>query len=268
MSSVEEFIAARDLLQSAPNYASAKARFRWPRVEHFNWALDYFDTRADKCTNPALLYVDDKGAELKVSFQSLKERSNKAANFLKRQGLRKGDRVLLMMPSCVELFEIFLGAMKLGCVLIPASTLLTEDDVVDRIARGRTKAIVSSPELISRIDKSTKAASISKVVVGGKEHGWLVYEEADDESSDFKTERDTGPPTSHTFFTQTTTKPRTSYQTGKGRQRLKDTQTTKRKKAGRKEGKKKKERKKERKKKKKKNGLYYIILYSAGLFFF
>ena len=215
MSSVSEFIAARDLLQSAPNYASAKARFKWPKVDNFNWALDYFDTRADKCTCPALLYVDDKGAELKVSFRTLRERSNKAANFLRRQGLRKGDRVLLILPSCVELFEFFLGAMKLGCVIIPASTLLTEDDIVDRIARGRTKAIVSSPELTGRIDKATKVDSISKIVVGGKERGWLAYEEADAESSDFKT-AETFKPSDELiiYFTSgTTAKPKLVLQT-------------------------------------------------------
>ena len=187
MSSVEEFVAARDLLQSAPSYESAKAKFAWPHIDHFNWALDYFDTLADKCTHPALLYVDDKGTELKVSYRTLKERSNRAANFLKSLGLRKGDRVLLMMPSSVELFEIFLGAMKLGCVIIPASTLITEDDIVDRIARGKTRAIFSSPELTSRINKSTKADSVSKIVTGKEEPGWLSYEDADTESRDFKT---------------------------------------------------------------------------------
>ncbi|HUK49490.1 MAG TPA: AMP-binding protein [Terriglobales bacterium] len=186
VSSVKEFISARDLLQNTPDYAYAKDRFSWPRMDNFNWASDYFDTLADKCTHPALLYVDDAGTETKVSYRILKERSNRAANFLRNQGLRKGDRVLLMMPSCIELFEIFLGAMKLGCVIIPASTLLTEDDIVDRIARGKTRAIVGSPELTNRIDRSTRTSSLVKIVVRGKAVGWLGYEGADDVSSHFK----------------------------------------------------------------------------------
>jgi acetyl-CoA synthetase len=215
MSSLKQFIEGRDLLLDAPNYASAKAQFRWPEVEHFNWALDYFDTLVERCSHPALLYVDDKGVDLKVSFRTLKERSNRAANFLAGLGLRKGDRVLLMMPSCVELFEVFLGAMKLGCVIIPASTLLTEDDIVDRIARGKTKAIVCSPELTGRIDKSTKADSVSKIVVGGKERGWLAYDQAEAESSDFKTS-DSFSPTDQLliYFTSgTTAKPKLVLQT-------------------------------------------------------
>ncbi|HUK28817.1 MAG TPA: AMP-binding protein [Candidatus Acidoferrales bacterium] len=186
MSGIGEFIAARDLLRNATSYASAKSEFSWPHIDRFNWALDYFDTLAENCSHPAILYVDDKGAELKVSFRTLKERSNRAANFLKGLGLRKGDRVLLMMPSSIELFEIFLGAMKLGCVIIPASTLLTESDIVDRIARGKTRAIFSSPELTSKVDKATKDESVTKVVVSGKVSGWLSFEDADTESPDFQ----------------------------------------------------------------------------------
>jgi acetyl-CoA synthetase len=215
MSSTKEFITARDLLQDAQNYAYAKERFSWPRIDHFNWALDYFDALANKCIHPALLYVDDTGIEEKVSYAALKQRSNKAANLLKNQGLRKGDRVLLMMPSCVELFEIFLGAMKLGCVIIPASTLLTEDDIVDRIARGKTKAIVSSAELTNRIEKSTKTSSLSKIVVRGNAHGWLSYEEADAASSEYKTS-DTFSPSDELliYFTSgTTAKPKLVLQT-------------------------------------------------------
>jgi acetyl-CoA synthetase len=211
----KEFIAARDLLQNAQNYAYAKARFKWPHVDRFNWALEYFDALADRCSHPALLYVDDKGTELKVSYRTLKERSNKAANLLRNQGLGKGDRVLLIVPSCVELFEVFLGAMKLGCVIIPASTLLTEDDILDRIARGRTKAIVTSSELTGRVDQSTSTNSVSKIVVAGRKHGWMSYEDADAESSDFKTS-DTFRPSDELliYFTSgTTAKPKLVLQT-------------------------------------------------------
>ena len=135
MSSGKEFIAARDFLLSAKNYEEAKLGFNWPTPDNFNWALDYFDHLADKCTNPALEYVDDQGVQKKVSFQRMKERSSRVANLLCTLGLRKGDRVLVMLPNKVELFETILGAMKVGCVIIPASTLLTSNDVKDRMAR-------------------------------------------------------------------------------------------------------------------------------------
>jgi acetyl-CoA synthetase len=187
MPSVGEFIEARDCLLNAHSYEDAKAGFSWPRLGRFNWALDYFDTLAERCSHPALLYVDDKGLEHKTSFQTLRERSNKAANFFRTLGLCKGDRILLMMPSCVELFECFLGAMKLGCVVIPASTLLTREDLQDRVGRGKARSIICSLDLASRVDSAAVDDSVSKICVGAKPNGWLDYADVDVESVNFKT---------------------------------------------------------------------------------
>jgi acetyl-CoA synthetase len=185
---LREFIAARDFLLNAHNYQEAKAGFHWPELNQFNWALDYFDTLSGKCSNPALMYVDDKGVETKVTFQAMQERSNKAANFLMTLGLKRKDRILLMMPSSVELFEVFLGAMKAGCVIMPASTLLTVDDIRDRIGRGKAKCVFTSAELTSRIDSASKPDSVSKVSVGGGRNDWTNYDKIDDQSADFRTE--------------------------------------------------------------------------------
>jgi len=188
LAGLREFTAARDFLLNAHNYQEAKAGFDWPQRNQFNWALDYFDTLAGKCSNPALMYVDDKGLETKVTFQAMKERSNKAANFLMTLGLKKKDRIMLMMPSSVELFEVFLGAMKAGCVIIPASTLLTVDDIRDRIGRGKAKCVFTGAQLTSRIDSASIPDSVSKVSVGGGRNGWTDYAEIDDQSANFRTE--------------------------------------------------------------------------------
>jgi acetyl-CoA synthetase len=190
LSSLKEFIAARDFLLKAHDYREAKEGFVWPKLADFNWARDYFDTLADHCTNPALVYVDDMGAEEKVSFPTLKDRSNKAANFLRDLGLVKGDRVMLMVPNSVELFEILLGAMKLGCAIIPASTLLTADDIRDRIARGRVKCIVTDGELASRVDQAAVrlADSVFNVSLGAGPRNWIDYSEIDGQSANFRSE--------------------------------------------------------------------------------
>jgi len=194
-SSTTEFLAARDYLLNVSNYQEAKAQFTWPETANFNWALDYFDSLAEKRANPALFYVDDKGTEKKVSFQKMKERSNKAANFLQSRGLGKGDRVLLMMPNCPELFEILLGAMKLGCVIIPASTLLTPEDVRDRIDRGNVKCVVTDTELRGRIDQaiSSTTKTISKISLGGRASGWVDFAQIDDCSGRFRSEETFAP---------------------------------------------------------------------------
>jgi acetyl-CoA synthetase len=110
-----------------------------------------------------------------------------AANFLQKLGMGKGDRVLLMMPNSVELFEVMLGAMKVGCPIIPASTLLTGDDVRDRIVRGRVKCVFTGGDLVGRVDEAeARAASkISKVSFGPCPKGWIAYGDIDSESANF-----------------------------------------------------------------------------------
>jgi len=188
MSDLKEFIASRDFLLKADRYDAAKAGFVWPRLGDFNWARDYFDALSDYCPHPALIYLDDKGREERISFSRMKDRSNMAANFLRDLGLVKGDRILLILPNSIELFEIMLGAMKLGTAIIPASTLLTIEDIRDRIERGRVKCVVTNGELSNRVDRagSRIQAALSKICVGGVPNGWIDYDEISGRSSNFR----------------------------------------------------------------------------------
>jgi acetyl-CoA synthetase len=189
LSAVREFIDARDFLLSANSYEQAKAGFSWPTTENFNWALDYFDQLADKCPNPALEYVDDRHVEQKVSFQRMKERSNRVANLFRTVGLRKGDRVLVMLPNKIELFETMLGAMKRGCVIIPASTLLTPDDVKDRITRGQVRCVITDGQLVPTIDNAIPVGKgITRITLGSELRGWIPFSRADSESVTFKSD--------------------------------------------------------------------------------
>ena len=189
MSSAQEFIAARDFLLSAKNYEEAKVGFNWPTPDNFNWALNYFDQLADKCTNPAVEYLDDQGVERRVSFQRMKERSSRVANLLFTLGLRKGDRVLVMLPNKVELLETILGAMKVGCVIIPASTLLTSNDVKDRMTRGKVQCVVADEQLVSTIDNAIpNSKEIVKINLGFELRGWVPFSQVDSEPANFTTE--------------------------------------------------------------------------------
>jgi acetyl-CoA synthetase len=96
------FITARDLLfRLRSDYDAAVQEFRWPVMERFNWALDYFDQLPTATL--ALWCIGD--AEEKLSFGSLRVRSNQVANYLRALGVRRGDRVLLLLPNVRQLFE-------------------------------------------------------------------------------------------------------------------------------------------------------------------
>src|ERR1051326_4350707 len=115
------FIAARDfLVRHRDDYAKAYRDFVWPKLERFNWALDYFDVMARSNEQPALWLVDDEAAEIKLSFAQLSERSNRVANAFRRLCVKRGDRILLMLGNVVPLWETMLAAMKLGAVIVPA----------------------------------------------------------------------------------------------------------------------------------------------------
>ena len=130
----KDFVEARDfLLRHRTDYDRAYREFGWPVLGEFNWALDYFDVMARGNDNAALWIVDDpQQPGLKLSFAQMSERSSRMANFLRGLGIVRGDRLLLMLPNRVELWDVMLAAMKLGAVVLPATTQLSPDDVRDR----------------------------------------------------------------------------------------------------------------------------------------
>src|ERR1041384_7452145 len=130
------------LLTHRTDYDAAVKGFRWPDPAPFNWALDWFDAelaRDPESRDRSALWIVDAGQdrETKVSFATMSRRSNQVANFLRAQGLKRGDHLLLLLGNVVPLWETMLAAMKLGVVVIPTTTLLTAEELRDRLAPGR-----------------------------------------------------------------------------------------------------------------------------------
>ena len=118
-----EFSAARDfLLRHREDYHTAYQEFRWPALERFNWALDYFDAIARENSSPALLLVNETGLQTSLSFSEMAARSNRVANYFHNVGVKRGDHILLMLGNVRPLWECLLAAMKVGAVIIPATT--------------------------------------------------------------------------------------------------------------------------------------------------
>jgi len=204
------------LLRHRTEYDKAVADFRWPDPAPFNWALDWFDAElarnADSRNRPALWIVDaGSNRETKLSFAALSSRSNQVANFLRAQGLKRGDHLLLLLGNVIPLWETMLAAMKLGVVVIPATTLLTPDELRDRLDRGRAKVVVASQDQVAKFTGLGGDALI-RIVVGAasKHEGWLAYEEAADFPEDFTPDGPTGPedPVLLYFTSGTTAKPK------------------------------------------------------------
>ena len=181
---LKAFLKARDfLLAHHDDYETAYRDFRWPGLKTFNWALDYFDPFAHANATTALWIVDDNGPEIKLSFADMSRRSNQVANFLREQGVRRGDRIVVQLPNHVAMWEIMLAAIKLGAVIIPAATLLTPEDLRDRLERGQARLVIAHHGLIEKY--SNLSGDYVRIVVGKERTGWIPYSRAYEQSSDF-----------------------------------------------------------------------------------
>ncbi|MFB7295651.1 AMP-binding protein [Streptomyces rubiginosohelvolus] len=189
-SATETFRAARDfLLEHREDYERAYAGFRWPRADHFNWALDWFDVIAENNDRTALHIVEEDGRRTEVSFAEMSMRSDRTANWLKAQGVREGDRILVMLGNQVELWETALAAMKLRAVVIPATPLLGPADLRDRVERGRVRHVLVRDADTAKFDEVP--GRYTRIAVGEEVAGWRSYAEAADAPAGFTPGRET-----------------------------------------------------------------------------
>jgi acetyl-CoA synthetase len=180
-----QFRTVRDeLLALRCDYDRAVASFRWPEVDSFNWALDWFDgelaqgSTADKV---ALRIVGDVTAS--CTFADLSRSSNSVANGLRKLGVKRGDRILLMLGNRVSLWETLLAAMKLGAVTIPTTTLSTPEDIKARVTQAGASYVVTSEDCVDKL--SLIPSDVVRIVTGASTPGAVHFEEFLKEDSAF-----------------------------------------------------------------------------------
>ena len=182
MTNSQRFIALRDeLLRMREDCAGARREFRWPVFGDFNWARDYFEVIAAGNEATALRMVDDAGGDRAVSFDAMARRAAQVAAYLAAHGIGRGDRILVMLPNCVPLWEVMLAAIRLGAVIIPATTLLEREDLRDRLERGHVSAVVTEAALTARF-QGLPGAPV-RIATGGPEEGWIPFEDSLDTSA-------------------------------------------------------------------------------------
>lgn len=186
------FEARETLLAHRTNYDAALGAFRWPDVSSFNWAIDWFDgvlaSEPDSANRDALVVYDAVShQDQRLSFRTLSRRSNQVANYLRSLGLRRGDCILLLLGNVAPLWEIMLAAIKLGAVVVPATPMLTSEELADRLERGSVRFIITS------VDQAAKFANFAdqdctRVMIDGALEGWGTYADADTYSNAFDPE--------------------------------------------------------------------------------
>jgi acetyl-CoA synthetase len=177
-SRTETYRQARDLLQDlGRDYATAVEAFAWPDFgDRFNWAIDWFDANARGHAGTALWIVEEDGTEAKYSFDEMARRSDQVAAFLAGHGVSRGDHVLLMLNNQVELWEAMLAVMKIGAVILPATTALGHGELADRVQRGTVGHVLANTADTAKF--ADVPGEYTRFAVGEAPPGWLPYRDA------------------------------------------------------------------------------------------
>ena len=172
-SSTDAFRAARDLLLAhREDYDAARRSFAWPELDEFNWALDWFDViAAEHPDRPALRILSDDGVgRVRCRTGRCRRGRRRSPAGCAGSAWRRGDRVLLMLGNVAPLWEIILATMKLGAVIIPASTLLQPADLVDRVSRGQVRHVITDAAGAPKF--AAVPGDWTRIVVDGDGGGW------------------------------------------------------------------------------------------------
>ncbi len=131
------------------SYEDFKQNYKVIVPDHFNFAYDVMDEwAAQKPNKVALLWTNDKGDRIDFTFADIKRETDKAASFFLSLGIEKGDMVMLILKRRYEFWISTLALHKIGAIAIPATHLLTKDDIVYRTNAASIKAIVADGEQI------------------------------------------------------------------------------------------------------------------------
>ncbi len=160
--------------------------FRYP--ETFNYAFDVLDVIAQRTPDAlALLWCDEAGNERRFTFREISELSNRAANVFRSAGIRKGDRVMLVLKRHYQFWYAIMGLEKVGALAIPATHLLTAHDYVYRFNQAGVSAIVCTAEgwtIPAVLEAEGQSPTLkTKMIVHGSHEGFLDFDALIDAAS-------------------------------------------------------------------------------------
>ena len=164
------------------NENGTPTKISFKNTENFNFAFDLVDALADKDpTKLAMLHIDKNKVERRFTFKDIKKASAQAANYFASLGIKKGDRVMLVLKRHYQFWFAMIGLNKLGAVAIPAPNQLQEHDFEYRFQSAGIKAIVCTGDgdTAHQVDLAARTSpSLEiKIMVNGEREGWRNYDE-------------------------------------------------------------------------------------------
>ena len=164
------------------NENGTPTKISFKNTENFNFAFDLVDALADKDpTKLAMLHIDKNKVERRFTFKDIKKASAQAANYFASLGIKKGDRVMLVLKRHYQFWFAMIGLNKLGAIAIPAPNQLQEHDFEYRFQSAGIKAIVCTGDgdTAHQVDLAARTSpSLEiKIMVNGEREGWRNYDE-------------------------------------------------------------------------------------------
>jgi acetyl-CoA synthetase len=169
----------RDMIPNLTDYEKTYREFKWEIPEYYNFGFDGIDRWAEDRTKLALISVDDTGIHaVRHTFYDLMRLSNQFANILLKMGVKKGDRVLLMLPRIPEWYVAMIGMIKLGVIPMPTSVLVTPEDIKFRVNQSEAALAITTLEHVTKVAQVQNECPSLKhfIVVGGQCDGWMEYD--------------------------------------------------------------------------------------------
>ncbi|MET1178578.1 acyl--CoA ligase [Peribacillus simplex] len=155
-----------------------------PEYYNFTQEVEKFVNQDNRI---AIKWLNELGDLLEITYLDLVKQLNKYANALLKQGLKKGDKILLTLPRIPESYFIYLACIKLGIVIIPCSEMLRNKDLSYRIGHSGARAIISYYQFISEVDdiKDELTTLTLKFIIGNTFEGWISLDKIAANESEF-----------------------------------------------------------------------------------
>ena len=174
------------------DYERTYANFEWETPERFNFGRDVVDRWAAE-DRPAMIWLGVNGDEQRLSFGDFSRLSNRFAGAMRDLGIRRGDRVMVLLGKIPEWHAVLTGLLKLGAIAIPCAPQLRVGDLKFRAEHSGSVAMISGPEGIEEVEKMRSGATGLRhfISLNGEQDGWDSYEDLMDGASDEFTAEDT-----------------------------------------------------------------------------
>jgi acyl-coenzyme A synthetase/AMP-(fatty) acid ligase len=160
------------------DYDKTYAEFEWEVPEYFNFAGDVIDKWAKKDPNKlAMHWVNDDGLEAKRTFMDFSKASKRLCNVLYKNGVRRGDVLMIVLGRSIEWWEVFTACIRMGVIIAPGTTQLTSKDIEYRVNTCNAVCFITDNANAAKLDAvADKCPTLKcKLVVGGDRDGWLDY---------------------------------------------------------------------------------------------